>query len=383
MKIEFDPCCISFAPEKQYMFVGGTHCKVSMFTPSGQFIHHVAEQSDWIWSIDASRSSKHVTTGTNNGLISCHKLIISTVHGLYGSKYAFRNNNLTHVTVQNLESTKNVTIPTTSYVKKIAIFKHLLAIQLNDQIKIYSSNERNPSDIQYKLKDTITQNLKCNLLVVTNNNLVLCQEKSLDLYSFQGKKLTKWSFESTIRYIKVTGGVAGNEGLLLGLKNGNVYKIFIQHKQPILLLEHQAPIRCLDLSAMRTKVALVDEFNKIYIYDLQTSEPKTLFTDTNANSVAWNSEFEEMFAYSGGNTLCIKTGTFPAFKQKMKGFVVGFKSSKVFCLHYNSIQAIDIPQSKPMRNYIADNEFQQAYSIACLGVTDEDWKYMALQALES
>lgn len=45
--------------------------------------------------------------------------------------------------------------------------------------------------------------LRCNLLVVTTCNIVLCQERKLQLYSFSGDKIREWVFESVIRYIKV------------------------------------------------------------------------------------------------------------------------------------------------------------------------------------
>lgn len=49
------------------------------------------------------------------------------------------------------------------------------------------------------------------------------------------------------------------------------------------------------------------------------------FQEKNANSVAWNTEFEDMFCYSGNGMLSIKTDTFPLHQQKLQGFVVGFK----------------------------------------------------------
>jgi len=42
-----------------------------------------------------------------------------------------------------------------------------------------------------------------------------------------GEKEREWVLEANIRYIKVIGGPAGREGLLLGLKNGQVCRQLI------------------------------------------------------------------------------------------------------------------------------------------------------------
>lgn len=43
-----------------------------------------------------------------------------------------------------------------------------------------------------------------------------------------------------------------------------------------------------------------------------------LSQDKNANSVAWNTEFEDMLCFSGGGKLSTKTATFPLHQQKMQ-----------------------------------------------------------------
>jgi intraflagellar transport protein 122 len=77
-----------------------------------------------------------------------------------------------------------------------------------------------------------------------------------------------------------------------------------------------------------------------------------LFTEAGANSVAWNTEMEDMLCFSGNGVLSIKTGTFPLHTQKMQGFVVGFNGSKIFCLHSVAMQTIDVPQSASLYRWV-------------------------------
>ena len=41
--------------------------------------------------------------------------------------------------------------------------------------------------------------------------------------------------------------------------------------------------------------------------------------------------------------ISIKTANFPLHKQKLAGFVVGFRGSKIYCLHYTAMQAPPTP----------------------------------------
>jgi hypothetical protein len=65
----------------------------------------------------------------------------------------------------------------------------------------------------------------------------------------------------------------------------------------------------------------------------------------------------------------------------LQGFVVGFKASKIFCLHFVSMQTIDVPQSASMHRYLERRDFERALEVACLGVTESDWRELATQAL--
>ena len=237
-------------------------------------------------------------------------------------RYAYRDV-ITDIVVQNMINDQKVRIKCKELVKKISIFKDRLAVQLNDKILVYLANSDENKEMKYKLYKKIAKSIECSLLVVTSHNLILCQEKKLQMMNFLGEIEREWVLESLIRYIKVLGGPAKKESLLVGLKNGNVMKIFIDNSFPIVLIKQNVPIRCVDISLGKTKLAVVDDNSNLSVYDLVTKD--LIFTEMNVTSVAWNTDLDDILAYSGNGMLFIKTGNIPPTSQKMNGFVVGFK----------------------------------------------------------
>ncbi|XP_059712875.1 intraflagellar transport protein 122 homolog isoform X1 [Haemorhous mexicanus] len=377
--LNFDPCCISYFTKGEYLLLGGSDRQVSLFTRDGVRLGTVGEQSSWVWTCKVKPDSNYVAVGCQDGTISFYQLIFSTVHGLYKDRYAYRDN-MTDVIVQHLITEQKVRIKGRELVKKIAIYKNRLAIQMPEKILIYELYTDDSADMYYRVKEKIIKKFECNLLVVCSDHIILCQEKRLQCLSFSGVKEREWLMESLIRYIKVIGGPPGREGLLVGLKNGQILKIFVDNALAIVLLKQATAVRCLDMSASRSKLAVVDENDTCLVYDIHTKE--LLFQEPNANSVAWNTQCEDMLCFSGGGYLNIKASNFPVHQQKLQGFVVGYNGSKIFCLHVFSMSAVEVPQSAPMYQYLERKMFKEAYQIACLGVTDADWRELAMEALE-
>ncbi|NXR49993.1 IF122 protein, partial [Hippolais icterina] len=377
--LNFDPCCLSYFTKGEYLLLGGSDRQVSLFTKDGVRLGTVGEQSSWVWTCKVKPDSNYVVIGCQDGTISFYQLIFSTVHGLYKDRYAYRDN-MTDVIVQHLITEQKVRIKGRELVKKIAIYKNRLAIQMPEKILIYELYSDDSADMYYRVKEKIIKKFECNLLVVCSDHIILCQEKRLQCLSFSGVKEREWLMESLIRYIKVIGGPPGREGLLVGLKNGQILKIFVDNALAIVLLKQSTAVRCLDMSASRNKLAVVDENDTCLVYDIHTKE--LLFQEPNANSVAWNTQCEDMLCFSGGGYLNIKASNFPVHQQKLQGFVVGYNGSKIFCLHVFSMSAVEVPQSAPMYQYLERKMFKEAYQIACLGVTDADWRELAMEALE-
>ncbi|KAG9333809.1 hypothetical protein JZ751_010088 [Albula glossodonta] len=357
----------------EYIVMGGSDKQASLYTKDGVRLGTIGEQNSWVWTCRVKPDSNYVVLGCQDGTIAFYQLIFSTVHGLYKDRYAYRDC-MTDVIVQHLITEQK------ELVKKIAIYRNRLAIQLPEKILIYELYSDDSSDMHYRVKEKICRRFECNLLVVCSQHIILCQEKRLQCLSFTSVKEKEWLMESLIRYIKVIGGPPGREGLLVGLKNGAILKIFVDNPFAITLLKQSTSVRCLDMSASRNKLAVVDEHNTCLVYDIRTKE--LLFQEPNANSVAWNTQCEDMLCFSGSGYLNIKASNFPVHQQKLQGFVVGYNGSKIFCLHVYSMSAVEVPQSAPMYQYLERKMFREAYQIACLGVTDSDWRDLATEALE-
>ena len=83
---------------------------------------------------------------------------------------------MTDVVIQHLTTEQKVRIQCNDYVKKLAVYKDCLAVQLPKRITVYQLKDgADASDMRYKPMNVIEQELECNLLVVTAHHLTLCQ----------------------------------------------------------------------------------------------------------------------------------------------------------------------------------------------------------------
>ncbi|GAB5355532.1 hypothetical protein AAMO2058_000213600 [Amorphochlora amoebiformis] len=381
--LDYDPCVIEYIEGGEYIIIAGSNQQVSLYSKEGTFLLVLAKMTSWVWSLVERPLTRQLVVSCNDGpeglVVGCN-LHVNTVHGLYQDRYSHRVT-MTDVVVQHLVTEQKIKIVTNDYVKRIALYRGRLAIQLPKCVRIYEETDSDAYDMTYSLAKKVDKELECDLLVVTSQHLILCQESRLQLYDFFGEKVREWVLEAMIRYIRVVGGPQGREGILVGLKSGEVYKIFIDNHFPVLVVKHGLAVRCLDLNCTRDKLALVDEDSKVVVYDLTTKQ--RVYEDDNANSVAWNASMEDILCYSGDNKLSIKMGEFPVHRQALEGFVVGFAGSKIFCLHNLEMHTIDVPQSPSLYQHLSLQQYDKAYATACLGVTESDWRALAIASLSA
>ena len=86
---------------------------------------------------------------------------------------------MTDVIIQHLVTETRVKIRCRDYVKKIAIYRDRLAVQLPEKIIVYSLSGEDPYDMKYKAYRKIAKKIDCNQFFVFYGHLVLIYEKKI------------------------------------------------------------------------------------------------------------------------------------------------------------------------------------------------------------
>eukprot|EP01035_Chromulina_nebulosa_P019342 gene19342-25207_t len=56
---------------------------------------------------------------------------------------------------------------------------------------------------------------------------------------------------------------------------------------------------------------------------------------------------------------------------------------RIYCLYHGNIASIDVPQGQFIQRALDNNDHNKAYSLACLGATEDEWKLLAMKALRN
>lgn len=172
------------------------------------------------------------------------------------------------------------------------------------------------------------------------------------------------------------------------------------------------------MSLYRTFLAVVNSQNELIVVDVKTQE--IIFSRACVTSVCFNSEVNNMFCYTKTSSLsCSDSSMYvvsgiglrkvaeavstsigsnkpatalagPAHLQyatpleqlqHIPGPAIGFQAQKIYSLHRGVILGVDVPHSENVRRAIEIGDIKSAYSVACLGATEADWKLLAVSAL--
>ncbi|KAA0153703.1 hypothetical protein FNF29_03091 [Cafeteria roenbergensis] len=446
LPLGFDPTSVQFVTGGKYMLVAGSNRRAVLFTREGVRLGELPAGEDWVWCArlrPGRRSSSHsytVASASASGEVRVESATFSYVHGLWEDRYAFRDG-MTDVVVQHLVTQQRMRLTCKALVKRIALYRNRLAVQLPDSINVYCIGPKDdglgdeadaaasaaassgasggaaeagprltavatdPTDMAYRAMHCVRRSEDCSLLVVASRHVIQCSDRRLSLIGLATSRTEReWVLPSTVRYIKVVGGPPGGEALLVGLKSGACLTVYVDNPFPVTLAQlppAAGSARCLDISPSRKRIAVVDDVGALRVFDTASKEA-VWEPDTNppagggsggggsdaagsasvrVNSAVFSTGADDVLCYSGGNRLFIKTADFPVHEQPMRGFVMGMRRSLAFVLHHVAVRTVDVPMSTSMQRFVDRSELDRAYDMAALGVTEQDWRALGGAAL--
>ncbi|CAH8503886.1 unnamed protein product [Schistosoma rodhaini] len=375
----YDPCNITwFGNKYESLAICGSNKMCQLYNNEGIRLACINKQQTWIWCCCTRNGYNQIVVGCQDGTLETVQLLLDPVYSFHKDRYAYRES-LTDVVVQHLITEQKARIKCRDYVKKISLFKNLLAIQLPEKILIYESSSDDMKDMHYRINTKLLKQIHCQYLIIITNHLIVGQTNCLTCINFKGIKEREWIVDSPVNCIRIIGGPPNKEGLLLGLKNGQVVQIIVDNTFPIHLTKIMNEVYSVDISRNRDKLAIVDSNKTMIVYSLEKQE--SLFQEPNVSSISWSTTNNELLAYTGNDLLFIKNGQFPSHRQYNKGQTLNFTGSFIYCLHENTINRVEISLSPAVYHYLGTGQLNEAYHLACFGLTDQDWKVIGRMAL--
>jgi intraflagellar transport protein 122 len=378
-KLSYDPLCIGLFKD-DYFMLGSNSNEFNFYTKDGIYVNSINEGiNDWVLQVRPSNKHNSIIVCTNNGKVLNYQITFLVVHGIHNEKYVYRQN-LMDVMINNLMTGNKTKIKCKKYVRKLAVYKNLVAALTTDKVCIYELNEDETAKTP---KYYVKWEGDLNLILLTSNHLLVCLDNRLLLFcltSNTGSVEREWTFEADIKYLRVLGGAEKKEALIGGLKSGEIYMIYIDNQFPVLIYQHDIPIRSLDVSCDRKRLAVVDENHDIFVIEIATKN--VIWKNEKAKSASFNSDIEDMIAYWYDGNVYIKTGDFAPTYEKMNGVIVGFRGTKVYLLQaMNNINVLDISHSSSIMKYSDTKNFEESYKVACMGATKQEWLYLGFESL--
>ncbi|KAL8427605.1 hypothetical protein Efla_005780 [Eimeria flavescens] len=392
-----DPLSIAVAPSGDYFVVATVTGNLSLWSREGSFLQPSVLSDEGLGPVSCGfhPDGKRLAFSTRDGGLAVAQLRLPIVHGLHRELYA-RRTAPNELTIRNLVTDKTASSHFDKLIHKVAVYKHFLAIQLTECIVILETSSNVPDSLEYHETHRLSGSFDCALMLLTAKAVVLCKGNVLELREFNGPGQRKWTLKASVRYVRVVGGPAGAEVLLVGLRTGEALYVNVHQDLPLPLVKHSAGIVCVDVSAKRDKLVIVDEAKDLYIYDLATN--RSVYFQKGCTSAAWNLFADDVLAISGTQALTIKAGkttgcapcllcvrrpagSLTPYQQSCRGIVVGFIGAHAFCLHFLEMRRIDVNHTAAVRQYLKMGDVLNAYQIACIGATLEDWKELGFACL--
>ena len=74
-KLDFDPCSINFFQNGEFLILGGSNKKSTLWTKDGVMLETIGSQKEWVWTVANRPKTTQISCGSNDGNISLYNVL--------------------------------------------------------------------------------------------------------------------------------------------------------------------------------------------------------------------------------------------------------------------------------------------------------------------
>lgn len=387
-KVKFEVHALDWFSTAEYFLAAGSGGVVGVFSREVVLLQEIETGYNWIWSLKFQSTANVFACGGNNGQIKLlsfdRAMPITFSDEMYASRVG-----MTEVVIKDLHSDRKAKFRCKELIRNISLYKEFLALHTSSRVLLYQQynlygegdHQLHTESFSYKPVGKLDLKVEGYFFRLLAEHFLLCKEHRVSCYDFNRNLAREWLFDSQVTFLKVLGGPPKEECMVVGLKNGNVYKMFLSNPFPILLVEHGVEIKNLDLSVSRKLLGLVDAKDSFYLYDVVRKE--AVSSELKIKQCCFSQDFENIYAVLGETAIFVKSTEFDGVSVPASGYLIGFKGNKVRLANGENVSAIEIPFTGFLSQSLAKKDFAGSYRIACMGLSDSDVRHIGMEALKS
>jgi intraflagellar transport protein 122 len=108
---------------------------------------------------------------------------------------------------------------------------------------------------------------------------------------------------------------------------------------------------------------------------------QVLYEEPNVTSVAFNSEYDDLVAYTTHETLSVRVATDNPTRQRLSTLVIAFIGATTHCLAKQQLHQTEVSLVGAVEQLLSARKWPEAYQVASLGVTKDTWDAVGQAAL--
>ena len=374
--LPFEAMCCAAVGDSSFFFVfAGISGKVSLLTSSLSYLGDFKSSSDWVWDVAVDKRGR-IALASKEGFVELRSVDFGIAFASAGDIVAYRNSVNTMI-VKNIINGKSTELSFNKIIVSTTMSSNFLLVQFKDSVISYRHEYQTESEDQQSLNiekvfeiPGYFENAK---FAITRIHILCAEDNILKFFDLTGHSLCQFQFSSPITCLNAAS--AYNDNAIVGCKDGRVFFVTIDMKEPVLLAKHGKEV--VDAKRSGLIVAVLDVQENCTVYD--SFERTVLKKLEKVKSIAFSDRVEQLLATSTGTELTIHYKDCQPITQFIEGDILGFIRNKVILSNEGAVETADAVL--PFDELVQNKNWDAIKRLCDIGPNREQLEFLATASI--